>query len=100
MTLRSRGGTLLRGGTPWPKVAIVYKTNAEGDSVEVGRIHIERGVLIGTPAHQRSVDMILSQAAMRHDTGELVMPTDPERFLLALPAAYTGTMLRVALEDA
>ena len=79
-------------------IALVYKTTPEGQQVIVGRIRIVAGRLVGEPPDDPSIAMILGQYALRHDTGEIVYPTpDPQRFLEALPAAYTGTMLRVGL---
>ncbi len=80
------------------RVAIVYQTNQALESVEVGRIWIERGQLVGEPASNSSVDFILGRSLVRKDTLEVVSPEgDPERFLEALPAGYTGTLLRVGL---
>jgi hypothetical protein len=55
--------------------------------------------LVGEPPDDPSIRLILTQTGLRHDTGEVLSPmtTDPERFLAALPAMYTGSMLRVGL---
>jgi hypothetical protein len=81
-------------------IALVYETRFEATppQVLVGRIRIVDGRLVGEPPDDPSIALILGQDALRHDTGERVSPTeDPERFLAALPAAYTGAMLRVGL---
>ena len=93
-------------------IALVYETRLEdvsrrGTSIRsittppqvlVGRIRIVDGRLVGEPPDDPSIALILSQGALRHDTGVMVQPPDdPQRFLAALPAAYTGMMLRVGL---
>ena len=79
------------------RVAIVYETTDDGQVV-AGRIFIERGKLIGEPASDPTVDFILGRSLVRRDTGEVVSPQgDPQRFLEALPAGYTGTRVRVGL---
>jgi hypothetical protein len=81
------------------RVAVIYVLTPEFEQIVAGTIRIVDGRLVGEPPDDPSVQFILGRTAVRHDTGELVSPDgDPEAFLAALPAAYTGTLLRVGLE--
>jgi hypothetical protein len=81
-------------------IAVVYETDPwDLTQSRVGTIRVVNGRIVGQPADQPAVRLILSRPTRRLDGTFVSATEDPEGFLRALPEAYTGTFIRVGLED-
>jgi hypothetical protein len=83
-------------------IALIYETLTTGPragtQIVAGRIRLIEGRLIGEPPDDPSVQFVLGRALHQDDGTILTATDDPRAFLLALPAAYSGSMIRVGLE--
>ena len=82
-------------------IALIYVLDDLGQSV-AGRLRLQDGRIIGDPPDDPSVEFVLGREIDRYQDGtvtRLNAEDHPQDFLLALPGAYTGTMIRVGLES-
>jgi hypothetical protein len=65
---------------------------------EVGEVRLERGRAVGS--NERARRLITSTKIIEPETFELLRPSEGERYLRALPAAFRGTYLVAVLVEA
>jgi hypothetical protein len=65
---------------------------------EVGQVRLERGRAVGSNEHTRQ--LIASTEIVEPETFDVVRPSEGERYLRALPAAFRGTYLVAVLVEA
>ena len=76
--------------------AVVYQTGNDGKQAAVCEVMVSNGVVVPVQDHPLA-RYILGRSVLDRRYGE-VNANQGERFLEALPGAYSGTRLRVGLE--
>lgn len=79
--------------------AIVYLTTPDGTQKIAGTLRLVGNKIVASPSDDAPGVRLVLRHPVRLPDGSRITTADPEAFLRALPGAFSGTYVRVGLEE-